>query len=45
MTSRKYKMYYDYTKRTKGGFTDVMLLSGVLIIGATLIMLALAGGK
>ena len=45
MTSRKYKMYYDYTKRTKGGFTDVMLLSGILIISATLVMLALAGGK
>lgn len=44
MTSKKYKMYYDYTKRTKGGFTDVMLLSGVLLIGATLIMLAITGG-
>jgi len=45
MTSRKYKMYYDYNKRTRGGFTDVMLLSGILIIGATLIMLALNGGN
>ena len=45
MTSRKYKMCYDYTKRTKGGFTDVMLLSGILLIGGALIMLALAGGK
>lgn len=45
MTSRKYKMYYDYNKRTKGGFTDVMLLSGLLIVSATLIMLAITGGK
>ena len=45
MTSRKYKMYYDYRKRTKGGYTDAMLLSGILIIGATLIMLSLVGGK
>lgn len=45
MTSRKYKMHYDYSKRTKGGFTDAMFLSGILLIGGTLIMLALAGGK
>lgn len=44
MTSRKYKMYYDYNKRTKGGFLDVMLLSGIMIIASTLIMLALLGG-
>lgn len=45
MTSRKYKMYYDYNKRTRGGFTDVLLLSGLMIASATLIMLALNGGK
>lgn len=45
MTSRKYKMYYDYTKRTRGGCADVMLLSGIMIISATLIILALNGGK
>lgn len=45
MTSRKYKMYYDYNKRTKGGITDVMLLSGLMIVSATLIMIALNGGK
>ena len=45
MTSRKYKMYYDYTKRTKGGFLDLMLLSGIMIMGATLIILAISGGK
>ena len=44
MTSRKYKMYYDYNKRTKGGFLDVMLLSGIMIVAATLIMLTLNGG-
>ena len=44
MTSKKYKMYYDYSKRTRGGFTDAMLLSGIMIIGATLIMIALLGG-
>lgn len=45
MTSRKYKMYYDYNKRTKGGFLDVMLLSGIMIVAATLIMLAISGGN
>ncbi len=45
MTSRKYKMYYDYNKRTRGGFLDVMLLSGIMIASATLIILALNGGK
>ena len=45
MTSRKYKLYYDYTKRTKGGFLDLMLLSGIMIMGATLIILAISGGK
>ena len=32
MTSKKYKMYYDYSKRTRGGFTDAMLLSGMTIV-------------
>ena len=45
MTSRKYKMYYDYSKITRGGFLDVMLLSGIMVIAATFIMLALNGGK
>lgn len=44
MTSKKYKMYYDYRKRTQGGFLDVILLSGIMIIAATFILLALAGG-
>lgn len=45
MTSRKYKMYYDYNKRTRGGFLDVMLLSGIMIVSVTFIMLALTGGR
>lgn len=45
MTSRKYKMYYNYNKRTSGGFLDVMLLSGLMIASATFIMLALRGGN
>lgn len=45
MTSRKYKMYYDYRKRTSGGFFDTIFLSSLLLIGATFIFLALLGGK
>lgn len=45
MTSRKYKMYYDYRKRTSGGFLDAIFLSGIMIIGLMLIMLSLVGGK
>ena len=40
MTSRKYKMYYDYRKRTSGGFLDAIFLSGIMLI-----MLSLVGGK
>lgn len=39
MTSKKYKMCYDYRKRTSGGFLDAMLLSSLLIIGGTMILL------
>lgn len=45
MTSRKYKMYYDYRKRTSGGFLDAIFLSGIMLIGLMLIMLFLVGGK
>jgi hypothetical protein len=45
MTSRKYKMYYDYRKRTSGGFFDVIFLSSIMIIGLVFIVLALVGGK
>ena len=43
MTSRKYKMYYDYSKRTSGGFLDAMFLCGIMI--SALVFLALLGGK
>ena len=33
MTNKKYKMIYDYRKRTSGGFLDAMFLSSLLIIG------------
>ena len=45
MTSRKYKMYYDYRKRTSGGLLDAIFLSGIMLIGLMLIMLSLVGGK
>ena len=45
MTSKKYKMYYDYNKRTKGGFFDVIFLSSIMIIGTVFIVLSLTGGK
>lgn len=44
MTNRKYKMYYDYRKRTSGGFLDVIFLIGIMTVAATLIMLTLVGG-
>lgn len=45
MTSKKYRMYYDYKKRTNGGFLDAMFLSGIMLTGVVLILLALNGGK
>ena len=45
MTSRKYKMYYDYSKRTRGGFFDVVFLLSVMLTGLVLIFLSLIGGK
>lgn len=45
MMNRKYKMYYDYRKRTSGGFLDAMFLCGIIISGSVLIFLALLGGK
>lgn len=45
MTNRKYKMYYDYTKRTRGGFLDVLFLSSIMLTGALLIFVILMGGK
>ncbi len=43
MTNRKYKMYYDYKKRTNGGFLDAILLSGIMVSGLILILLSLGG--
>ena len=44
MTSKKYKMYYDYRKRTSGGFLDAIFLSGMMLSGLILILLSIAGG-
>lgn len=44
MTNRKYKMYYDYRKRTSGGFLDAALLCGIILSMGTLILLSLLGG-
>ena len=43
MTNRKYKMYYDYKKRTNGGFLDAISLSGIMVSGLILILLSLGG--
>lgn len=43
MTSKKPKMYYDYRKRTSGGFFDVIFLSSLLIISLMLILLSIGG--
>jgi len=45
MTNRKYKMYYDYRKRTSGGFFDVIFLSSIMITGAVMIFITLIGVK
>ena len=44
MTSKKYKMYYDYRKRTSGGFLDAIFLSGMMLSGLILILLSITGG-
>lgn len=44
MTNRKYEMYYDYRKRTNGGFLDAIFLCGIIISGFVLIFLTLIGG-
>lgn len=45
MTSRKYKMYYDYKKRTSGGFLDAIFLSSIMLSGLMLVIILLQGGK
>lgn len=43
MTNRKYKMMYDYKKRTNGGFLDAMFLASLLITGAMMVFISLIG--
>ncbi len=43
MTSKKPKMYYDYRKRTSGGFLDAIFLSSLMIISLMLILLGIGG--
>lgn len=45
MTNKKYKMYYDYKKRTSGGFFDVIFLASIMITGLILILLSTLGVK
>lgn len=40
----KYKMYYDYKKRTRGGFVDAVFFGSIIIIIATFIFLYVIGG-
>lgn len=44
MTNKKYKMYYDYRKRTQGGFLDAIFLCGIILSTSLLIFLSLLGG-
>jgi len=30
---KKYHMYYDYRKRTSGGFLDAMFLAAIMVTG------------
>lgn len=30
---KRYHMYYDYRKRTSGGFLDAMFLSAIMVTG------------
>lgn len=45
MTNKKYKMYYDYKKRTSGGFFDVIFLTSIMVTGLILILLSIVGVK
>lgn len=45
MTNKRHIMYYDYKKRTSGGFLDAIFLSSLIITGAVLIFLAMMGVK
>lgn len=39
MTSRKYKMCYDYRRRTSGGVVDAIILSGILLTSLSFILI------
>lgn len=43
MTSRKYKMYYDYRKRTRGGILDTIFLASIMLTSLALLLLAIGG--
>ena len=43
MTNRKYKMYYNYKKRSSGGVIDTLFLVGVMITGLALILIVIGG--
>ena len=40
---KKYKMYYDYKKRTSGGIVDAMFYGAIIIIIATFVFLYVTG--
>lgn len=42
---KKYEMYYDYRKRTSGGFLDAIFLCSIILTGFVLIFLSVLGGK
>ena len=42
--NKKYKMFYDYRKRTNGGIADAMFYVAIIIIIATFIFLYVMGG-
>lgn len=42
---QKYVMYYDYSKRTRGGVIDALFFGAIIIIIATFVFLYLVGGR
>jgi len=41
---KKYVMYYDYKKRTRGGIVDALFFVSIIIIIATFVFLYVMGG-
>ena len=41
MTNKKYKMYYDYKKRTNGGIVDALFLGSIMLTGLIYVVLLL----